>query len=211
MGPKLILFDFDGTLADSFSATLAIANRMAVKYGFSQVNDIQAAAFRNLGARQILRESGIPLHRLPSWIRELKEEQRHEIPAMKPPEGLTEALFALKEAGLSLGIVTSNSRGNVQLFLESNGWTQQFDHLESGSSLFGKSRLIKRVITRAGYPVAEVVYVGDEERDVEAARQANVSPVAVSWGYNSREVLARSQPDHLLDRPEELLRLFLPS
>lgn len=208
MLPKLILFDFDGTLADSFDATLAIANRLAAKYGYPSVSQAEAARFRNQGVRTILKEARLPLRRLPSWMREFREELEQEMARLKPPENLGDALFALKEAGSSLGIVTSNSRKNVLLFLERNGWANRFDHLESGSSLFGKSRLIKRVVDRSPVPASQVCYVGDEERDVEAARRANVISVAVTWGFNTREILARSNPDHLLDRPDQLLRLL---
>lgn len=211
MTPALILFDFDGTLADSFSATLAIANRLAAKYGYPPLSEAEATLLRNQSLRQILRESRVPLRRLPSWMRELKQEQQQEIPKMKPPPGLTEALSELKEQGIPLGIVTSNSRENVRLFLKRNGWDSWFDHLESGSSLFGKARLIKRLLEEISQPPARVFYVGDEERDVEAARRANIRSIAVTWGFNSRDVLARSQPDHLIDRPDQLPHLLRPA
>lgn len=205
--PQIILFDFDGTLADSFDATLGIANRLSRKYGYAPVSETEAARLRDLGIRQILRESRVPLRHLPSWMREFRKELAREIPGMSSPAGLTEALFALKEKGVLLGIVTSNSRENVELFLQNKGWSACFDFLACGSSLFGKSRLIKRAFDGAGLAASETSYVGDEVRDIEAARRARVTSVAVTWGFNSREILTRSQPDQLLDHPSQLLRL----
>jgi phosphoglycolate phosphatase-like HAD superfamily hydrolase len=54
-----------------------------------------------------------------------------------------------------------------------------------------------------------VVYVGDEERDVVAARQAGVDIAAVTWGYNSPELLAVQEPDYLIDYPDELRTLLI--
>lgn len=207
MSPQLILFDFDGTLADSFGATVAITNRLSGKYGYPPVSETAAARLRNMGVRQILRESRAPFRRLPSWMREFRKELAREIPGMSAPGGLTEALFAVKEKGILLGIVTSNSRENVQLFLQNQGWSECFDFLDCGSNLFGKSRLIKRAFERAGLPASETCYVGDEARDIEAARRAQVNSIAVTWGFNTREILTRSHPDHLLDHPSQLLRL----
>lgn len=205
--PQLILFDFDGTLADSSGATLAIANRLSRNYGYASLSETEAAHLRNSGIREILRQSRVPLRRLPSWMREVRKELAREIPAMSSPAGLTDTLFALKETGVLLGIVTSNSRENVQLFLQTQGWSACFEFLECGSNLFGKNRLIKRAFNRAGLSAFETCYVGDEVRDIEAARRARVTSVAVTWGFNSREILTRSQPDQLLDHPSQLLRL----
>lgn len=202
--PRLVLFDFDGTLADSFSAMLRVGNRLAPKYGYKPLNEAEAAALRACGVRQILKTSGLPIRRLPAWIREFRRELRHEVPHMKPHRQLHEALLHLKKKGLRLGIVTSNSPENVDQFLAHSGWTDLFAFRETGSSLFGKHRLIKRLLQQADFSPAESCYVGDEERDVEAARAANVTAVAVTWGFNSRTVLARCRPDHLLEQPEEL-------
>jgi phosphoglycolate phosphatase len=208
--PKLILFDFDGTLVDSFSATLAAGNRLAAVHGYRRLNQEEALALRSQGIRRILQETEIPLRRLPAWLRQMKKELHRETPAMKPHPGLNEMLAALTEREIPLGVVTSNDRENVRLFLGNQGWDNWFPWLETGSNLFGKSRLIRRVLERSGIAASDTVYVGDEERDVNAARKAGVCAVAVTWGFNDRTILSQSSPDHIVDRPEELLTLFLP-
>lgn len=208
MTPHLILFDFDGTLADSFSTTVHVANRLAAAHGYPVLTAAAAQKLRQQGARQILRESGIPIRHLPSWIRQMKKEMQNEIPHLKPPHGLADALTSLKDGGATLGIVTSNSRENLELFLQTNQWEDRFAHLESGSSLFGKSRLIKRIVTRSGYSPAQTCYVGDEERDIEAARRAGVAAAAVTWGFNDPTLLTRARPDYLINTPAELPQIL---
>lgn len=207
--PKLILFDFDGTLADSFRATLAAGNRIAAAHGYRRLHEEEALALRSQGIREVLRQTEIPLRRLPAWMRQMRRELHEEARGMKPHPGLAEALSTLRKAGIPLGLVTSNSRENVELFLQNSGWTGWFTYLETGSNLFGKSRLIRRLLEQARIPASQAAFVGDEERDVAAAHKAGVRAVAVAWGYNDRPVLARSGPDRIVDRPEELPGCFL--
>jgi phosphoglycolate phosphatase-like HAD superfamily hydrolase len=54
----------------------------------------------------------------------------------------------------------------------------------------------------------EVVYVGDETRDIEAAKKSQIKVIAVTWGFNSKQVLAAQNPDFLIDRPEELIKVI---
>ncbi|PSB03825.1 HAD family hydrolase, partial [Merismopedia glauca] len=54
---------------------------------------------------------------------------------------------------------------------------------------------------------AKVIYVGDETRDIEAARKSKIKAIAVCWGFNFREILAKYKPDFLIDRPSQLLEV----
>jgi phosphoglycolate phosphatase len=58
--------------------------------------------------------------------------------------------------------------------------------------------------------VSEAYYIGDEVRDIAAAAHAGIRSIAVSWGYSDRETLAAERPDHLVDAPEELVRIIAP-
>ena len=182
---------------------------MARGYRSIDVDEASLAALRDRDVRQLIREAGVPAHKLLSLIRALQAGLHAEIPAMNPPPGLEPALSALRVAGINLGLVTSNSRDNIDLFLQRHRWQGWFDYIETGSSLFGKSRLIRRVLDRARLPPERVAYVGDEERDVQAARRAGVLAVAVAWGFHQSSRLAACQPDHLIDAPQQLPPLFL--
>lgn len=205
MNPRLMLFDFDGTLADSFDETVAAANRLASEFGYDPFDERAFARLKERGARQLLRDSGIPLRRIPSWIRRMRGEVRRSIVRILPPPGVDDALRALTKTNVTLGIVTSNSRESVDLFLRIRGWQDRFEHIACGSTLFGKSRLILRLLKNSGAAPTETCYVGDEVRDIEAARRAGVISVAVTWGFNTRKLLADVRPDHLIDTPGELL------
>jgi phosphoglycolate phosphatase-like HAD superfamily hydrolase len=205
---KVIIFDFDGTIADSFDLVLSISNRLADQYGYSPVQPEEVKRWKNLSSKEIVRQSGVPLFQLPFLLLRLRRELKREIYKLKPIPGMKEALIALKRQGNSLGIVTSNSKENVTSFLKTHDIEELFDFLGSGLTLFGKGKIIKKVIRQNSLNPATVLYVGDETRDVEAARKIHIRSIAVSWGYNSSEALAKQNPDFLIHQPSALINLI---
>jgi phosphoglycolate phosphatase len=117
------------------------------------------------------------------------------------------ALRVLAGKRYELGILSSNSTQNIQRFLARNQ-LQLFAHIEGGSSMLGKARGLRKLMKARKLDPSSVLYVGDEVRDVEAAHEAGVSSVAVSWGYADRAALAARKPTHLIDRPEDLVSLL---
>lgn len=201
---KVIIFDFDGTIADTFDAVLTITNRLAIELGYKPTSPEDVERLRNLDSREIIKQSGIPFFKLPFLLKRLKVELRQEIQHLKPIAGMQPALRHLRQQGHSLGIVTSNSRENVMAFLETHGLGELFDFTYSGTTLFGKARVIQRLLAQHNLDFRRVIYVGDETRDIEAARNIPIQVIAVSWGFNSKDALARQNPDFLIDRPEDL-------
>ncbi|WP_293150448.1 MULTISPECIES: HAD-IA family hydrolase [unclassified Microcoleus] len=204
---KVIIFDFDGTLADTIDILLNITNRLSVEFGFKSATKDELAQLSNLTSWQILRYSGISLFKFPLLIRKLKAELHSEIPNIELFAGIKEVLLELKNLGFQLGIITSNSQENVLALLEINGLQNTFSFIYSGST-FGKHKVINKWLKKEHINPEEVVYVGDEIRDIDAARKTGIKVISVSWGFNSQEVLAAHNPDFLIERPQELLDIM---
>lgn len=204
---SVIIFDFDGTLADTLEALVAITNRLAIEFGYKTVSSEEVKKLQNLSSQEIIRYSKIPILKLPFLVRRVKNELREEIYHLKPIQGIEEALLALKQDGNQLGIVTSNAEANVLTFLKHHGLHELFEFIHSGTSLFGKNKVLKRLLSQKQIDPDSVLYVGDETRDIEAAKQVKIKSVAVSWGFNSRQALARQNPDFLISQPHELLAI----
>ena len=204
-GRAVILFDFDGTLADSFPALLRVAAKLAVEENKPVLTAEDIQAFRRLHASDLIRRSGLPKTKIPFWLSRIRREMALETPDMGSFPGMKEALAQLREDGAALAIVTSNGEENVRQFLGNHQWETWFDLVETGSPLFGKARLIRRAARRLGGADPDRVwYVGDELRDIEAARAAGVRAAAVTWGFNDADILAAAKPDLLLARPADL-------
>ncbi|WP_026732599.1 HAD-IA family hydrolase [Fischerella sp. PCC 9605] len=208
MTQKVIIFDFDGTIADTVDALVSIANRLAKEFGYVQITPEELALLRNLTSREIINYSGISLFKIPFLVKKVKEELKNKIPELEPIPGMKEALTLLKTEGHRLGIITSNSKDNVTEFLTINELNNLFEFIYSGVTIFGKTTIINNLLRQKQIGTEEVIYVGDETRDIEASKKANIKVIAVTWGFNSPEVLAKQNPNFLIHHPSELVEVI---
>ena len=204
---KVIIFDFDGTLADTVDILLSITNRLSAEFGFKSATKEELAQLSNLNSWQILQYSGISIFKFPLLIRRLKAELHSEVPHIQLFPGIKEVLLELKKRGFQLGIITSNSKENVLGSLEKNGLQDTFTFIYSGST-FGKHKVINKWLRIENIHTEKVVYVGDEIRDIDAAKKTGIKVIAVGWGFNSQEALAAQNPDFLIERPQELIEIM---
>lgn len=121
---------------------------------------------------------------------------------------MEEALFKLYSENYDLYIITSNSKKNVERFLGEKGILTYFRRVYGGAGLFNKQRLIKKVLKNSRLDAESTIYVGDEVRDVVAAKALNMPVIAVTWGYNSEQLLLTYQPTIIVRRPEQLSRVI---
>ncbi|MBW4682507.1 MAG: HAD-IA family hydrolase [Microcoleus vaginatus WJT46-NPBG5] len=208
MTVKVIVFDFDGTIADTLEALIAVINRLAAEFKYKQASRADIEQLKNLSSREIIKDSGVSLFKIPFLLRKVKIELAHEIPRIHPFLGMKEVLTQLRSQGNKLGIITSNSKPNVMTILQKNDVQDLFEFVYAETTLFGKHRVINKFLKKESLNPEEVVYVGDETRDIEAAKKSQIKVIAVTWGFNSKQVLAAQNPDFLIDRPEELIKVI---
>lgn len=204
MTSKLVLFDFDGTIADTYQAIADITNHLSSEFGYKPVEPEELLLLKNLSSREVIKKTEISLFKIPFLVKRVRNELSKEIANLKPIKGVEQVLDRLKARGYSLGIVTSNDKHNVEIFLAKNNLDFLFDFIYSSTSIFGKHRVIDRIVKQNRLSRDKIVYVGDETRDIRSARKSRVNIVAVSWGFNSAEILADFQPDFLVNHPQEL-------
>lgn len=208
MTHKVIIFDFDGTIADTVDALVTIANRLAGEFGYIQITPEDLARLRNFTSREIIKYSGISLLKIPFLLKKVKGELKAKISELQPIPGISEVLLALHSQGYRLGIITSNSPENVTAFLIKNQLNHLFEFIHSGVTIFGKTTIINNVLKQKKLKTEAVIYVGDETRDIEASKKANIKVIAVTWGFNSPEALAKQDPYILINHPPELLEVI---
>lgn len=204
------IFDFDGTLADTLPALLAIANDLAPEFGLDPMDEAEFQRWRGLTTQEILQEGRVSLWKLPRLIRRVRREQHRIMPEMEMVPGMRAALLQLKARGESLGLATSNGSENIRMFLGNNNLENIFDFTKCDISLFGKARVLRRLIQQQGIDPAAAFYVGDEVRDMQAAQQVGLRSVGVSWGFNTAEALRSVRADFVLTDPTSLLYLPVP-
>ena len=205
MTAKVVLFDFDGTIADTYNAIVKITNQLSSEFGYKLLNEEELLLLKNLSSREIVKLSEISIFKIPFLVRRVRTELSKEIANLSPIPDIIPVLWELQNRGYTLGIVTSNIIENVEVFLHKNQIYSLFSHIHPTSSIFGKHRVIDRVIKNNRFERERVIYVGDETRDIRSARRSQIGIVSVSWGFNSGEILQEYKPDYLVNSPSELL------
>jgi phosphoglycolate phosphatase len=188
MNYRLAIFDFDGTLADSFPFFLSVFNTIADRHGFSRIDVERAGELRHYSVRQVMHHVGMPAWKLPlasQTFMAMMQDSAHMVPLFG---GIAAALRHLHERGVLLTVVSSNSEHNVRAVLgpELAALVRRFD---CGMSVFGKAGRIRAVLKSCGVAPADALYIGDQALDAEAARKAGVAFGAVHWGYAAIEAL----------------------
>ena len=207
---RLVIFDFDGTLADSARWVLSALDEVAVTYRFRRINAAEAAMLRGYDNRAIIRYLGVPFWKLPAIARHMRARMAAEAGGIHLFPGAGEVLRTLSAEGVTLAIVTSNAEVTVRRILgpELSSLVVRF---ECGASLFGKVRRFRRVLRELGVAPGEAIGIGDEGRDIEAARAAGIDAGAVTWGYATATLLATRHPTVTFGRMEELAPWLLGS
>ncbi|MBU2645518.1 HAD-IA family hydrolase [bacterium] len=200
---KTLIFDFDGTVVDSFDLGLSIFNDIAKRYNKNDLSDLSTEEIRSMHALQVVRHFGIPFYQIPFYVYLAKKDFKKNIVTVKAFPQIKSVLEALKD-DYQLAILSSNSRSNITKVLKNND-IDIFDFIHSGSSIFGKARAIKSAVRKQGLKLSDIAYIGDEARDVDAAKSMGIPMIAVCWGYNSKDLLAKHNPDILVDDFSDLL------
>lgn len=206
---RLAIFDFDGTLLDSFSWFVTALDEMAREFGFRSPPREELEALRGMPAREIVRRLEVPLWNMPRVANRMRSLMARDLDELRLFPGIRDALVGLENHGVGLAIVSSNSAANIQRVL--GDLASSIAHYECGVSMFGKASRLKRVLRRLDVSPAEALYVGDELRDVDAARAAGMAFGAVSWGYTLPDALKAAKPELFFETSTDLLESLLAS
>ena len=204
----LVAFDFDGTLADTLPWFDGIVDEICARYRLRTPDRETRQAMRHDDAREIFRRLDLPLWKLPQVMRFVRERMARAAPDIALFPGIPDTLLQLRAGGVRLAVVSSNSAANVRRVLGEPLWSV-FAHTECGSDVFGKAGKLRRLIRRDGIAPDRVLLVGDELRDIDAARQAGVRSGAVAWGYNHPQALQAHRPDRLFETPAAIVEFVL--
>jgi phosphoglycolate phosphatase len=194
-----IIFDFDGTIADSLPLVIRLYEQMM--RGGKPVPREEVERLRGMSLLHVGRELRIMPWKVPFLLARGRAQMRREIGNVDVFPGMPELIRQLHAAGHKLFVVSSNSVHNIRPFLRRYDLNTQFTHVYGNAGLLGKSRLLRLMTKRNHLDLSKTYYIGDEVRDIVAAKKAGMRIVAVTWGYNTEAVLREHEPDFVVTSP----------
>lgn len=202
---QLIIFDFDGTLADSFPFFVEVLNGLARRHGFREVSAAEVPALRRSSTREVMHQLQFPLWKLPLVARHFKalmNQSVHRVPVF--PE-MASLVHELARNEFQLALVSSNAQANVQAVL-GDELMEAFADVDCGASILGKAPRLRRLLKKHGVAPSRALYIGDQSADAEAAAEAGMAFGAVSWGYASVESFPTSLTRHVFHQASDIHR-----
>lgn len=203
---KCITFDFDGTIVDTKLIFADLYNSyLSERYGGRKVVPDDYQALKQLSLIDKIRFLRISPIKIPLFIKAARKEVSKRIETFPLFDGIEEVLQNLKDKGYTIAIISTNHAKNIRRFLALKK-IDTVDHVYSdiGASLFVKSRTIKRFLRKSGISNENFVYVGDEVRDIEACRDADVKVIAVTWGWDPYDAIEKCKPDFIAHEPKDI-------
>ncbi|MGG5144081.1 MULTISPECIES: HAD hydrolase-like protein [Alcaligenes] len=190
----LVMFDLDGTLADSLGFFIRTHNLLAAKYHFQPIQPHEVELLRQRSPCEIMDHLGLPRWKLPFVSRDFVRLMRLHGQEVCMFAGVERVLRDLHAHGLQLAVVSSNSVENCRRILGED-LCRLMSCIDGGASLFGKRTRILRVMKKLSIQPGQAIYVGDQLTDADAARAASVAFGAVCWGYGAPQALAQTSPE----------------
>ncbi|MBI2671761.1 HAD-IA family hydrolase [Candidatus Woesearchaeota archaeon] len=197
---KFILFDFDGTIANTVDAGIPLYNELARKYGFIEIK--RKEEIRSHSLKEFVKIHKISRTRFIFYFRELLKNLNDEMDKVKPYEGMLEVVRELKKH-YKLAILSTNSKENINKFLKAHKMDIYFEFIENYSLLLGKSKKINKIMRKRNLEKDELLYIGDEIRDINATKKAGVDIIAVTWGFHKKEILQEKNPKFIAENPND--------
>ncbi len=199
-----VIIDFDGTIADSLPVLLELFYSWSKREPFT--ND-EIETLRSMSAKDVIKAVGVPLWRAPSLLARGRKDFTKYIDKIEIFKDMPEVIAELHKRGHKLYLMSSNSQKNVDRYLQLHKIDKYFETVYGNAGLFRKVAAMRKITRQNHINRSECYSVGDETRDIDAAKKAGLISIAVSWGFNSTKILTEHHPDHLISKPTELLKL----
>ncbi len=196
---KAVIFDFDGTIADSFSVMLRVVHELLHR---EQSKD-DISKLRGKSSLQALRELKIPLWRAYFLVAKVRRRMAWYVDEIDLVPGMDQIIRKLAQK-YALYVVSANSAANVHASLQRFGVDDCFAAVYGGVVPWRKGRALRRLAREHQLKPHDTWYVGDEDLDIIAAHRAGMKAAAVTWGFSNIHVLKSQRPEALVFDSDEL-------
>jgi HAD superfamily hydrolase (TIGR01549 family) len=202
---KSVIFDFDGTIADTLPIAIECAESVLGDMGLT---DAKINRYKNMTVRQLINELNVPYHRIPKYVVLARSFIKQNISSIKVFKGLDKVIKKLHDEGYRLYIVSSNSVENINKILSNNELNQYFESIVGGVGVFGKTIALKSTIKKYKIDKTSCIYIGDEVRDIKASNKVGLPVISVVWGFNGEKILTENNPEYIAKTPTDIVKII---
>lgn len=185
-----VVFDFDGTLVDDVGLLIDAARVVLRSAGFAAAAEADFDALRDMHPRRALEAIDVPIRAVPGLVRGLRREMRRRALEIEFSEEATESVRNLHGSGFTLAIMSSNSPRLIRSVIQKAELAHCFTLVARGGAVSDRAIRLRRVMRRRSAQARSWVFVGDEIRDLQAARGCGIPFVGVGWGVTSANAFA---------------------
>ena len=207
---KFVIFDFDGTIADtmpfSFSRSLELLRKEKIDLPEKEI----IKKIKSNSYLELMKEFKLSWLRIPFMLQIVKQTQRDlysQIDKIKIFSGIENLLKDLKNSNYRIGILSSNMQRNVNKFIKIKR-LNFFDIIYCESNILGKDQTFRKMMRKYNLKPEEIIYIGDEIRDIVACKKVGIKIIGVSWGLHTFEALQKNGVDYIVKKPSEILKII---
>lgn len=212
---KAVIFDLDGTLADSLESIAYCTNRALAKYGFAPFEKERYKYFVGDGAAELIRRALVHSgdEALAFYDRVKAEyDVLFETDCMykvEPYDGIIELLHALKERDIKIAVLSNKPHERTQDVILTLFGEGLFDAVQGQVDTMNKKPSpdgVYYIAKQFGLEIADIVYVGDTNTDMQTGKLAGAFTIGVLWGFRDRKELEENHADAIIETPHELIQ-----
>lgn len=204
---KTVFCDFDGTIVDSAQLVYDLFNSFSDKYDYKKMPQERMEYIRSITFRERFKQYDVSFFKVPLLVMDVVREYKKSVPDLQANYEMKEVLKELKGYGVKLILISANSKENIEKFLKLNNM-EYFDEIIRSNRFFGRNLTINNYIKSHKLKRDETILIGDEHRDIVAAKKSNIKVISVTWGYDLKELLVSANPEFLVGKPIEILNVM---
>ena len=214
---KAVIFDMDGTIADTLKSIADCSNEILEKHNLEERNiekykyyldDGFSEMFKRIFKNMNIKNKEL-LIKLYGEMIELYNKRMLETTALY--DGIRELLTELKERGIKLAVFTNKNHNSAVKILSNVFGKEYFDAIEGfrpGRSPKPDIEGIEDIMTELSLNSEEILYVGDSDTDMICGKRAKLKTIGVLWEFRTEDELLRNGADFVISTPEELLKFI---
>ncbi len=205
---KNIIFDFDGTIANTEELAYHIYEQIVSEYEILKLTKEEFEELKKVSMYEKFKRHKVSIFKLPKLARKTMRIIGHVMDDINPYDGMIETLQMLHDKGFNLFIVSSNSKKNITKFLR-RYHLNVFTAIFGKARYFGKEKILLKVLKKYDLEGHNTIYIGDEVRDIVSCKNVGMPILSVSWGFDDPAFLKQENEGNVVDTVEQLKTLLL--